>query len=87
VSCLEEAAAVVRQRREVYGKPDAYFRRFGDLLTAYLGVVITPEQAAMVMLLGKVARLVASPRHRDSCIDAIGYLDCYAKVAGLDHAL
>ncbi len=83
-SCLEEAAATVKQRREVYGEPNEYFMRFADLLSAYLEHPVSPEQSAMIMLLGKVARLISSPTHRDSCVDIAGYLDCYARVTGMD---
>ena len=79
-SVLEKAAAIVKDRRAVYGEPDEYFIRFAGLLSAYLEHPVSPAQAAMIMLLGKVARLIASPSHEDSIVDIAGYLDCYAQV-------
>jgi len=84
-SCLQEAAATVKQRREVYGEPKEYFIRLADLISGYIEHPVSPHQACMIMLLGKVARLISSPMHRDSCVDIAGYLDCYAQVTGVDH--
>jgi len=83
-SCLEEAIETVKQRQAVYGKPGAYFLRFANLLANYLNHPVTPAQAAMILLLGKVARLMESPSHRDSVVDIAGYVDCYAKASGVD---
>jgi hypothetical protein len=45
------------------------------------GVEITPYDAAMMLLLVKVARLMHSPGHQDSHIDIAGYASISEEIA------
>lgn len=73
-SCLERALALVRgDRGRDYGRPRDDYGRTAALWSAYLGVPVTAEQAAVCMILVKVSRLAHSPGHADSIIDIAGY--------------
>lgn len=77
---LEEAIRITSgARRGSYGHPENNFGRIADLWNAYLSnkpggpMPITPQDTALLMVLLKVARLLESPRHRDSVVDIAGY--------------
>ena len=59
---------------EVYGKVSA-------LWSGFLGIEITPEQAALMMVLLKIAREDTSPKD-DNVVDAHGYLLVYGRIRG-----
>lgn len=82
-SILLEAERIVNgQRRGTYGTPENNFQRIADLWNAYLNgkpegaMPITGQDTALLMILLKVARLIESPRHRDSVVDVAGYAAC-----------
>jgi len=85
---LDEAKkCVLKDRNSTYGKPEDNFRRIAELWTAYLGIrpkdvgaPITPTDVAQMMLLMKVARLAHNPTHKDSWVDAAGYIACGAGI-------
>ena len=81
MNILEEAQSIIYANREkTYGRPSKNLDCIAQLWTAYLtnrkhsdeelGAV---DVAAMMTLL-KIARLANSPEHRDSLVDACGYL-------------
>lgn len=81
MTILEEADQIIYgDREQTYGKPSKNLECIAQLWTAYLtnrknsdeelGAV---DVAAMMTLL-KIARLANSPDHRDSLVDAVGYL-------------
>ena len=80
-SILEEAHKIIYgDREQTYGRPSKNLDCIAQLWTAYLtnrknsderlGAV---DVAAMMTLL-KIARLANTPDHRDSLVDACGYL-------------
>jgi uncharacterized protein DUF4406/uncharacterized protein DUF6378 len=71
-----EAARIVRNgaREQIYGHPRADFARTGT----FWGV--EPQDVALRMVQLKISRLMSTPNHRDSVVDAIGYLICYARI-------
>ena len=81
---LEAAAAIVDADREkTYGHPAKNLETIADLWTAWLrarnfsrpdGEPLNFEDVACMMNLLKVARLANDPTHRDSQIDACGYM-------------
>lgn len=72
--CLEQALKLVRgDRGRDYGRPRDDYGRTAKLWSAYLGVPVTAEQAAVCMILVKVSRLAHSPGHADSIVDIAGY--------------
>lgn len=86
---LQEAeAAVYGPRQAIYGHPSDDFQRTARLWTAYLGPRcpqgVTSADVPMLMMLLKMARLMESPEHRDSCVDLAGYAATYARVMRID---
>lgn len=86
-TAMEEAARIVSgARRNAYGHPEDNFQRIADLWTAYLkgdkdqrfglSPHMLPQDVAHLMILMKIARLLESPKHRDSVVDIIGYAAC-----------
>jgi len=90
---LEAAsAAIMGEREDNYGGPEDSFAIIGDMWTLYLQhkamrspegtlQLITPHDVAIMMMLLKTARLVHSPDHLDSWIDAAGYAACGGEIA------
>lgn len=64
-------------RATTYGHPADDFTRAGKIWEAILGTPVTAEQVALCMVGIKLARLGHTPNHRDSVVDAIGYLLTY----------
>ena len=77
---LDEVKDIVRARGAVYGSSATNHRRISELWSGYLDTYISPEQAAMCMLLVKVSRLSETPKHDDSLKDIIGYACVYRKI-------
>ena len=67
-------------RQAHYGTPKDNFGTCADMWTAYLGREISPADVCHMMTLLKIARLKRGP-HRDSSIDACGYMALGAEVA------
>lgn len=77
-SILKEADDLVTTARQaVYGHPFDDYSRTAKLWSAVLGAEVTPEQAALCMIMVKISRLVNSPDHRDSQVDVAGYIKVY----------
>ena len=80
---LDQAASIVDADREkTYGKPDKNLRAIAEFWEAWLrargklapDAFLTSEDVASMMSLLKHARLANDPRHKDSQIDACGYM-------------
>lgn len=79
---LETAANLISgDRHKDYGCAHENFQRIADLWSPIIGQEITPAQVALCMTQLKVARLVTSPLHADSWIDAAGYIALGAEIA------
>jgi hypothetical protein len=70
---LGHAAAVVRDRRKVYGDPQRLFDRVAVRWGQVLGTRVTPAQVILCMVELKLARLSGNPGHADSITDLAGY--------------
>jgi DNA-binding transcriptional regulator GbsR (MarR family) len=68
------------ERQAHYGTPQDNFGTTAKMWTAYLGRDISPADVCHMMALLKIARLKRGP-HRDSSIDACGYMALGAEVA------
>jgi hypothetical protein len=77
---LNEIIGIVNQRGNDYGSATTNHRRISELWSGYLDSYISPEQAAMCMLLVKISRLSETPNHDDSLKDIIGYACVYRKI-------
>lgn len=81
-SILAEAEELINgQRLKDYGDPDKMFATLASLWTEYLGQNVYPEDVAAMMVLLKLVRLKnSSYQHRDSLVDAAGYLGLIEKI-------
>ena len=77
---LVQAAAVVRDRRRVYGDPTELFERVALRWSQVLGTRVTATQVGLCLADLKLARLTMDPRHLDSLVDVAGYAACVREV-------
>ena len=78
---IEEAYAIVNGSRQAdYGPPEDNFARIAKRWSTHAGVTVCAEDAALMMIDLKLARLKATPDHRDSVVDLIGYALCYWRI-------
>lgn len=75
-SVLDEAKAVIQERGENYDHPLPNHQRIAALWSVILGSHVTPLQVVQCMIAVKLARLIATPEHRDSLVDLCGYAAC-----------
>ena len=80
-SVLQEAIHTINgQRQDSYGNPEDSFERIANLWDAYLTgkyrseIDLTAEDVALMMTLMKIVRMMTGSGHRDSYIDAAGYI-------------
>lgn len=85
---LDDAATTIGaggDRHTNYGTAVDNFTTIGALWSALLGVrPISAEEVAMCMTLVKLSRLTNSPNHRDSWVDAAGYVALGADIAAIE---
>lgn len=94
MNVLEEAIQIIHGDREkTYGNPAVNLENIAELWMVFLekkhGVLVAllPEDVAMMMVLLKVARLMHSPKHRDSLVDLCGYAGLIDKIDIFEKAL
>lgn len=77
---LEAFHLITGPRQSAYSHPTDDYKRVVDIFGALTGVDLTVEQALLFMVAVKMARLTHNlsdnTLHRDSLVDAIGYLGC-----------
>ncbi len=77
---LKQAAAVVRDRRRIYGEPMDLFEHVATRWSLTLGAKVSPAQVVICLIDLKLARLARDPKHLDSQIDVAGYAACLREV-------
>ena len=77
---------VTGDRADDYGDAAESFQRVADLWSPILGVTIQPYQVALCMAQLKISRLLNSPTHGDSWVDAAGYIGLGGQVVPDDVA-
>tara|TARA_B100000700_G_C14452395_1_gene582246 strand:+ start:289 stop:555 length:267 start_codon:yes stop_codon:yes gene_type:complete len=81
---LEQANNLINgQRQEDYGTALENHKRIADLWAVYTGNEFTPVDAAMMMLLVKVARTMERPKD-DSFVDICGYAALAGEMSSMD---
>lgn len=70
------------QRAKDYGDAATNFQRIADLWAPILGASVRADQVALCLTQLKVARLITSPAHEDSWVDAAGYIALGGEIAG-----
>lgn len=68
-------------RAKDYGDASENFQRIADLWKPILGIEVTATDVALCLTQLKVARLITSPAHRDSWVDAAGYIALGGEIA------
>ncbi len=78
VEALREAARIISgDRNKSYGGPEENFTRTAQIWSVILGIPITNEQVAMMMVGLKVARFAHGAGFQpDTWIDIAGYAGC-----------
>jgi hypothetical protein len=77
---LQEADRLVNgDRNKDYGHPADDFGRCAKLWSVVLGCDVSPEQAALCMILVKVSRQINKPK-RDNLVDIAGYAAVIEKI-------
>lgn len=74
------------QRARDYGDAAENFQRIADLWAPILGIDVAASDVALCLLQLKVARLVTSPAHADSWVDAAGYVALGGEIAAREVA-
>lgn len=79
---LDAYDLVIGDRQRDYAHPTDDYRKVCAIFQALTGVTLTVEQALLFMVSVKMARLrtnlEAGRLHKDSVVDAAGYLACLA---------
>ena len=79
---LQEASRLTHgDRNKNYGDPFTNHQRIASLWSVYLETEVSPAQAAIMLALVKVARLIESPDHLDSFIDGAAYFAISGEIA------
>ena len=81
---LEDAKRITTtDRNNQYGEPEELFGLIAKYWTAHLDgdADISAHDVAVMMGLMKCARMAANPKHRDSAVDACGYLAIAGEIA------
>lgn len=73
---LAQAQAAVLNREPLYGPARQNFDLIAKRWSLVVGVGVTPEQVALMLIDLKLARLSHDPTHVDSIIDVAGYAAC-----------
>lgn len=81
VTLTTAASLVSGDRAKDYGDAAESFTRLAALWSPILGVDVTPEQVALCLTQLKVSRLVVTPAHADSWVDAAGYIALGSEIA------
>lgn len=74
------------QRAKDYGDASENFQRIANLWTPILGVEVTASEVALCLTQLKVARLITSPTHKDSWVDAAGYIALGGEIANKEQS-
>lgn len=64
---------ITQDRQDTHGDAENSFAQIGKFWSEYLGVTVTAQQVAEMMVLFKMARQMTNPAHADNLHDLIGY--------------
>jgi predicted secreted protein len=70
---LETAQKVIQERGSAYGNAKENMEITAKLWSQILKIEVTAIQVSLCLNQLKVARLIQSPKHSDSCTDLVGY--------------
>lgn len=79
---LSEAERLINgDRARTYGDAKENFERVAELWTVVLDTPVTAIQVGLCLLQLKVARAITAPLHKDSYVDAAGYIALTGEIA------
>ena len=86
VEALREAAKIISGDRDAqYGAPEENFTRIGKIWSVILGIDLSQEDVAMMMVGLKVARYASKSGFQgDTWIDIAGYAGCGYEVGMIE---
>ena len=70
---LDACKIALNSRGQHYGKVLENHQRIASIWSIILGIKVTEEQVALLMVGLKMARLIETPTHQDSMLDIAGY--------------
>lgn len=79
--CAKAANLVGGDRHRTHGDKFENFNNIAALWSAYLGIGLSPLQAANMMALMKVARTKTGSHNPDDYVDTAGYAGCAGEIA------
>lgn len=79
--CSEAADLVSGDRAAAYGDAKANYEVVAGLWSAFLGVPISAQQAAIMMALLKIGRIATGSNKRDNFVDLAGYAGVAGEIA------
>ena len=80
--CLDNAAeAVLKNRQELYGKPEDGFAGIAAIWSVLLGRKIASHEVALCLAALKMVRAMNNPAHGDNWVDMAGYAACGSEIA------
>lgn len=78
---LNNANQIVHgDRQEAYGTPENNFSKIAGMWSAYLGVPVSAEDVAAMMILLKTARVKSGHGSDDNWVDIAGYAACGGEI-------
>lgn len=75
-------SAVTVDRAATHGNAEDTFAHIAMVWSARLGVPLTGEQVAILLIDLKTCRAWDNPRHADNWVDMAGYAACGGELAG-----
>lgn len=85
--CARAAALVGGDREKTHGNKTTNHQNIAALWSAYLGVSITADQVALMMVLLKVARTKTGSLNHDDYVDMAGYAGVAGEIVGMFNGL
>ena len=80
--CARAAAVVQGERQATHGDKVQCLQNVADLWSAYLGATVDAHDAALMLLLLKLARSKTGTFNIDDYLDMAGYAGCAGEIAG-----
>lgn len=80
---LEAMEATQGPRAAAYGPPRQNWDRTADIATAITGYQMDASTCCKVAIAMKLARLIETPKHRDSIVDLAGYAWVLSELEGV----
>ena len=78
--CAKAAEIVAGDREKTHGDKTQNHRNIAALWSAYLGIPVSAHDAALMMVLLKIARVKTGDFNLDDYVDGAGYMACAGEI-------